>query len=161
MLYGLSHVIFRGIIVNLNMSNSPIPRWHELVKNVDEAIFDEIFHDDCIFYSPLVFQPKEGKELTKQFLTAAGRMFNEAEHFTYVKEVVDERSAVLVFHSKIDGIFIEGIDMITWDEQGLITEFKVFIRPMKGIMKIAETMQKQLGLKGPSFGQKLKMLFKG
>ncbi|MDW3195640.1 MAG: nuclear transport factor 2 family protein [Cytophagales bacterium] len=143
------------------MANSPLPRWHELVEKQDISIFDEIFHDDCVFYSPLVFQPKEGKALTKQFLSAAARMFNEAEHFTYVKEVVDEQSAVLVFHSKIEGIFIEGIDMITWDEQGLITEFKVFIRPMKGIMKVAATMQKQLGLKGPTFGQRLKMLFSG
>ena len=143
------------------MANSPLPRWHELVEKQDISILDEIFHDDCVFYSPLVFQPKEGKALTKQFLSAAARMFNEAEHFTYVKEVVDEQSAVLVFHSKIEGIFIEGIDMITWDEQGLITEFKVFIRPMKGIMKVAATMQKQLGLKGPTFGQRLKMLFSG
>lgn len=143
------------------MANSPLPRWHELVEKQDISLFDEIFHDDCVFYSPLVFQPKEGKSLTKQFLSAAARMFNEAEHFTYVKEVVDEQSAVLVFHSKIEGIFIEGIDMITWDENGLITEFKVFIRPMKGIMKVAATMQKQLGLKGPTFGQRLKMLFSG
>ena len=143
------------------MANSPLPRWHELVEKQDISIFDEIFHDDCVFYSPLVFQPKEGKALTKQFLSAAARMFNEAEHFNYVKEVVDEKSAVLVFHSKIEGIFIEGIDMITWDEDGLITEFKVFIRPMKGIMKVAATMQKQLGLKGPTFGQRLKMLFSG
>ncbi len=143
------------------MANSPIARWHELVEKQDISIFDDIFHDDCVFYSPLVFQPKEGKALTKQFLMAAARMFNDADHFTYVKEVIDENSAVLVFHSKIDGIFIEGIDMITWDENGLITEFKVFIRPMKGIMKVASTMQKQLGLKGPSFGQKLKMLFSG
>lgn len=143
------------------MANSPIPRWHELVEKQDLTIFDEIFHDNCVFYSPLVFQPKEGKALTKQFLSAAARMFNEAEHFTYVKEVVEEQSAVLVFHSKIEGIFIEGIDMITWDESGLITEFKVFIRPMKGIMKVAATMQKQLGLKGPSLGQKLKMIFSG
>lgn len=143
------------------MANSPIPRWHELVERQDLSIFDEIFHDDCVFYSPLVFQPKEGKALTKQFLSAAARMFNEADHFTYVKEVIDETSAVLVFHSKIDGIFIEGIDMITWNEEGLITEFKVFIRPMKGIMKVATTMQKQLGLKGPTFGQRLKMLFNG
>lgn len=143
------------------MANSPLPRWHELVEKQDITIFDEIFHDDCVFYSPLVFQPKEGKALTKQFLSAAARMFNEAEHFTYVKEVVDEKSAVLVFHSKIEGIFIEGIDMITWDDNGLITEFKVFIRPMKGIMKVAATMQKQLGLKGPTFGQRLKMLFSG
>ncbi len=143
------------------MSKSPIPRWHELVKSYDIAIFDDIFHEDCVFYSPLVFQPKEGKALTKQFLSAAARMFKEAEQFTYVKEVMEDNSAVLVFHSKIDGIFVEGIDMITWDEQGLITEFKVFIRPMKGIMKVAATMQKQLGLKGPTFGQKLKMIFSG
>lgn len=143
------------------MANSPLPRWHELVEKQDLSIFGEIFHDDCVFYSPLVFQPKEGKALTRQFLSAAARMFNEAEHFTYVKEVVDGQSAVLIFHSKIEGIFIEGIDMITWDEHGLITEFKVFIRPMKGIMKVAATMQKQLGLKGPSFGQRLKMLLSG
>lgn len=143
------------------MAKSPIPRWHELVEKQGLSIFDEIFHDDCVFYSPLVFQPKEGKALTRQFLSAAARMFNEADHFTYVKEVIDETSAVLVFHSKIEGIFIEGIDMITWDENGLITEFKVFIRPMKGIMKVAATMQKQLGLKGPTFIQRLKMLFSG
>ncbi len=143
------------------MANSPIPRWHELVEKQDISIFDEIFHEDCVFYSPLVFQPKEGKALTKQFLSAAARMFKEADHFTYVKEVIDEKSAVLVFHSKIEGIFIEGIDMISWNEEGLITEFKVFIRPMKGIMKVATTMQKQLGLKGPTFAQRLKMLFSG
>lgn len=71
-------------------------------------------------------------------------MFSDAESFQYVKEIQDKNEAVLEFNSVVDGIVIDGIDMITWNEEGLITEFKVMIRPLKAIEKIREKMLEHL-----------------
>lgn len=126
------------------MSHPTIDQWHEAVANYDRSIIDRLLHKDCVFYSPIVFKPQKGKRLSKMYLNAAFDMFMAADRFEYVNEVMNENMAVLEFNAEIEGILIDGIDMITWDSHGLITEFKVMVRPMKAIEKIGEKMLERL-----------------
>ena len=126
------------------MSHPTIDQWHEAVSNYDRTILDRLLHKDCIFYSPIVFKPQKGKRLSKMYLNAAFDMFMAADRFEYVNEVVNDKMAVLEFNAEIDGILIDGIDMISWDVDGQIIEFKVMVRPMKAIEKIGEKMLEKL-----------------
>jgi hypothetical protein len=106
-------------------------RWHQIIKERNPAGLDEILAQDCVFLSPVVHTPQVGKELTTMYLTGAMMVFNES--FRYVKEVVTEEHAVLEFVCEVDGIVINGVDIISFDAQGQIVEFKVMIRPLKAI----------------------------
>jgi hypothetical protein len=126
------------------MTHPTVTAWHELVDDFSRDNLAALLHKDCIFYSPVIFKPQPGKQTTIGYLMAAMEMFSKADDFKYVNEFIDEHGAVLEFNAEMDGIFIDGIDMITWNEDGLITEFKVFIRPLKAIDKVRETMLAQL-----------------
>ncbi|WP_420581378.1 nuclear transport factor 2 family protein [Reichenbachiella sp.] len=127
------------------MNNSPLTQWHEMLESKDISQLDQIIDAKCIFHSPIVFKPQEGKRLTLMYLTAAFQMFMEADYFKYIKEIVENQNAALEFNTEIDGILIDGIDLISWNEAGKITEFKVMIRPLKAIDFVKERMLSQLG----------------
>jgi len=127
--------------------NSPIEAWHEAVKTGDAKILDAILAKNVVFYSPIVFNPQKGKAITKAYLTAAFNTFNDTD-FHYVKELVADREAVLEFNTEIDGVMIDGVDIITWNEEGKITEFKVMIQPFRAIEKVGEKMKEQLNKLG-------------
>lgn len=126
------------------MNNSPLTQWHEMLKSKDISQLDQMIDSKCVFHSPIVFKPQEGKRLTVMYLTAAFQMFMEADYFKYIKEIVQDQNAALEFNAEIDGILIDGIDLITWNDAGKITEFKVMIRPLKAIDLIKEKMLAQL-----------------
>jgi hypothetical protein len=92
-----------------------------------------------VFHSPVVHTPQEGKAITKMYLTAALHTLNN-EHFRYEREILDGRNAVLEFTTVLDGIQLNGIDMIHCDEDGRIDDFKVMVRPLKAVNKIHEMM---------------------
>ena len=124
----------------------------EAIAN-DPNKFDELLDENCTFYSPVVFTPIKGKEMTKMYLMAAGGVFGEgptkgeeskSKPFKYIKEVIDKNSAVLEFESTIDGIYINGIDLVSWNDEGKITEFKVIVRPLQAVNKLHEQMQNML-----------------
>ncbi len=119
-------------------------QWHNVVKNQDTSILKGLLHPDCIFYSPLLYKPQEGRVLTSMYLKAAARMFGKAEYFKYIKEVEQGRSAVLEFNARFEEIEVDGVDILTWDEHGKITEFKVMIRPFRAIEKVGEMMMSEL-----------------
>lgn len=112
---------------------------------MDISQLDQVIDKHCVFHSPIVFKPQEGKRLTIMYLTAAFQMFKEADYFKYINEIVQDQQAMLEFNAEVDGILIDGVDIITWNEIGLITEFKVMVRPLKGIDLIKEKMLAQLG----------------
>ncbi|MGL1887644.1 MAG: hypothetical protein OCD76_14100 [Reichenbachiella sp.] len=130
------------------MDNSPILKWHAAVSQLDESGVADLIDKSCVFYSPVVFKPQEGKRLTVMYLLAAFNVFKEASSFVYIKEIKDSQQAVLEFEATIDGVVINGIDMITWNEAGLITEFKVMVRPLQGIDKLKEKMFEQISNMG-------------
>ncbi|MDX1659108.1 MAG: nuclear transport factor 2 family protein [Nitriliruptorales bacterium] len=108
-----------------------LDRWHDLVRTGDLAGLDELLHEDVVFRSPVLFTPVEGKTLTAMYLAGACQVLVSDGSFTYVREVVDPPHAVLEFTSEIDGIEVNGVDMITWDDDGKIIDFKVMVRPKK------------------------------
>ena len=125
------------------MSSGPIAIWHRLVKERDAQGLDGLLAADAVFYSPVVHTPQVGKAITKKYLTAAFHVFFN-ESFRYVRELSDERNAVLEFELELDGITINGVDMIRWNDAGKITEFKVMLRPLKAVNLIHQKMAAML-----------------
>lgn len=113
--------------------------WHALMESRRASDLDALLADDATFHSPVVHTPQVGKAVTRQYLGAAlGVFFNET--FRYVREVVGPQDAVLEFQVVIDGIEVNGVDMIRWNDQGRIVDFKVMLRPLKAINLIHQKM---------------------
>jgi hypothetical protein len=121
-------------------------RWHALFDKGDIKALEELLAKDVVFYSPLVFKPKPGRKLAAIYLENAYRMFfsDGNKSFSYVNEIHSSTDSMLEFTCEIDGIMINGIDLIKWNEQGKIQEFKVFIRPNKAIEKVKQKMSELL-----------------
>ena len=117
----------------------PIEKWHEIVESGESEKLSDLIDNDCIFFSPVVFSPQEGKELTIKYLSAAALVFGD-ESFKYTKEIVNENNACLEFELELNGIKINGVDLISWNEENKINEFKVLIRPLKGVQLIHQLM---------------------
>jgi ketosteroid isomerase-like protein len=128
------------------MSSDPIKTWHRIVENRDVPGLDALLADDAAFHSPVVHTPQVGKTITKKYLAAAFHVFFN-DSFRYVRELQGERDAVLEFEVMLDGITVNGVDMIKWNEAGKITDFKVMLRPLKAVnlihQKMAEMLQAQ------------------
>ena len=133
------------------MIEKTIENWHSFLRG--DLELDDLIHEECIFFSPVVFKPLKGRELTKLYLNAAYKVFpgdkGEQENnqsltnsgsFNYTKYILNENHAALEFETIIDGIEINGIDIISCDDESLITEFKVMIRSKKAIDKIQGQM---------------------
>jgi len=129
------------------MSDDTLSRWHRIVKDRDVEGLDAILSGDVVFHSPVVYTPQRGKALALQYLTAAFRVFFD-DSFRYVREVAGSRDAVLEFQVEIDGISVNGVDMIRWNDDGEIVDFKVMIRPLKAIGLIHQKMAAMLA--GPA-----------
>ena len=119
-----------------------IAAWHRVVEAKDPALLDALLADDCVFRSPAVHTPQEGKELTTTYLAAA--MVVIGPTLSYRREWYAEDSAVLQFEAELDGLTVDGIDMITWGDDGRITEFAVMVRPVKALHKLMELMAAEL-----------------
>ncbi|WP_436514506.1 nuclear transport factor 2 family protein [Ekhidna sp. To15] len=123
--------------------SEPLSSWHKVVKTSDEKLLKSILDKDAVFYSPILFKPQKGRKMVMAYLLSAAKMF-EGTGFHYVKELVSDSDAVLEFNALIDGIEVDGVDIISWNEDGKITEFKVMLRPFKSIEKVGEKMKAQL-----------------
>jgi hypothetical protein len=99
----------------------------------------DLLADDVVFHSPVVHTPQRGKQITMQYLAAAFCVFSDPG-FRYVREISDRHDAVLEFQVEIDGIAVNGVDMIKWNDEGRIIEFKVMLRPLKAINLIHQRM---------------------
>lgn len=121
------------------MSKENLQRWYEFVKNHDTNALSDMLADDVVFHSPVVHSPQVGKALTFMYLSAAGTVLGN-DSFEYVGEYLSENGAVIEFTTDIDGIKLDGIDMITWNSDNKISEFKVMVRPLKAVNKIHEMM---------------------
>ena len=130
-----------------------VEKWYEVMKSNDMDELDKLLAEDVVFYSPVVFPPQKGKAITKMYLMAAGSVFGEGtkeevsdnnknqSNFKYIKEIIGEKSALLEFESEMDGIYINGVDLISWNEEGKITEFKVIVRPLQAVNMLHQKMQ--------------------
>ena len=101
-----------------------------------------MLHDDVVFYSPIVHTPQRGKFITTMYLMGAGESLKD--QFVYNKKIIDGLHGVLEFSCMIDDISVEGVDIIELNEDGLVTSFKVMVRPLKAVHKIHERMGEML-----------------
>jgi hypothetical protein len=126
------------------VSNQPLETWHRLVRTQDPSGLDALLAEDAVFHSPVVHAPQRGKKLTAMYLSAAFRVFFNPT-FRYVREIVGTSDAMLEFETEIDGILVNGVDVIRWNDAGQIVDFKVMLRPLKAInlihQKMAATLQ--------------------
>jgi SnoaL-like domain len=131
------------------MSRMPlntVQAWHQLVESRDSSGLDALLSEEVIFHSPVVHTAQVGKAITKQYLAAAFHVFFN-ESFRYTREVVGSHDAILEFQVEIEGISVNGVDMIKWNPAGQIIDFKVMIRPLKAINLIHQKMAAMLAAK--------------
>ena len=125
------------------MTPDTITRWHRLVNARDVAALDALLAEDAVFHSPVVHTPQVGKAVTRAYLAAALAVFVN-DSFRYRRELYGEYDAVLEFDVELDGIAVNGVDMIRWNAEGRVTEFKVMLRPLKAVTLIHEKMAAML-----------------
>jgi ketosteroid isomerase-like protein len=116
-----------------------IAEWHRIVRERDVDALDDLLADDVVFHSPVVHTPQRGRPVTAMYLAAAVAVFGN-ETFRYVRELRSAREAVLEFVVTIDGVEVNGVDIIGCDEAGRIVEFKVMVRPLKAMNLIHQKM---------------------
>jgi hypothetical protein len=138
--------------------NTCMANWHRHLRGELPGGLDAILHEDCTFLSPIVFTPQQGRDITKLYLTAAGSTLGGTDGdvteainagssdggFRYVKEVLQGHHAVLEFETTVEGKYANGVDIITCDDDGMITEFKVMMRPLQAINAVHAQMKAML-----------------
>ena len=125
------------------MTEHPIDTWHRLVRTHDPLGLATLLADDAVFHSPVVHSPQRGKKLAAGYLGAAFHVFFNPS-FRYLREIRGESDAMLEFETEIDGVLVNGVDIIRWNEAGQIVDFKVMIRPLKAINVIHQRMAAML-----------------
>ncbi|MGV8996974.1 MAG: nuclear transport factor 2 family protein [Parvibaculaceae bacterium] len=130
------------------MSPRAIEKWHSYAKSQDTAELEALLAEDVVFQSPVVHSPQKGKAITLLYLTAALHTLGN-ENFKYVGEWTSPTSAVLEFETVVDGITINGIDMIGWNDADQITSFKVMVRPLKAMNMLHAKMGEMLATMAP------------
>ncbi len=121
------------------MTIDTLQAWHTLVQRRDPTLLDALLADEVVFHSPVVHTPQVGRAVTRLYLGAALKVFLN-DSFRYVRQVAGSRDAVLEFTLELDGVAINGVDMLRWDEAGRIIEFKVMLRPLKAVNLIHQKM---------------------
>ena len=125
------------------MSPHPLDTWHRLVREQDASGLPTLLAEDAVFHSPVVHTPQRGRALTAAYLGAAFQVFFNPS-FRYVREIVGPHDAMLEFELELDGIAINGVDILHWNEAGQVTDFKVMLRPLKAVHLIHERMAAML-----------------
>ncbi len=121
-----------------------LARWHAYMESGgDAAALSAIIADDCVFHSPVVHTPQAGKPIVMAYLIAASHTLGN-DSFHYVRELVDGDDMMLEFVTEMDGITVNGVDIIRWNSEGKISDFKVMVRPLKAINKVWEMMGAEL-----------------
>ncbi len=126
------------------MSEQPhvVRAWHAVVESGDPALLDSLLANDVVFRSPAVFAPLPGQELTTRYLRAAMAVLGPS--LRYIGEWYGPSSAVLEFEAELDGMYVHGVDMLRWNDDDRLVSFTVMVRPMRGLTKLVELMQRQL-----------------
>ncbi len=119
--------------------DAALARWNAVADSRDHDAIHALLADEAVFESPVVHTPQRGRAITAKYLTGASHVLG-GEGFAYVGEWRAARSAVLEFTTVVDGITINGVDMISWNDDGQIVHFKVMVRPLKAMTKLHEKM---------------------
>ena len=126
------------------MPMTALDSWHAYMASHDHKALWDLLDPDAVFESPVVHTPQRGREITYKYLAGAEQVLG-GPGFKYVGEWRNAHGAVLEFETEIEGIRINGIDMITFsDDDARITHFKVMVRPLKAINLLQRLMGEQL-----------------
>jgi len=120
-----------------------LKRWYDYMLSHNFDVLDELLADEVVFYSPVVHTPQRGKKITKMYLMAAEKVLGGAD-FKYTKEIIGPQQIMLEFTNVIEGVLINGVDIVSYNEENQITEFKVMVRPLQGMQKIHQKMMEML-----------------
>jgi hypothetical protein len=118
---------------------APLAAWHHVVHSRDLAALAALLADEVVFHSPVVHTPQRGRAITLKYLSGAMVVLNNAG-FRYEREIVGTHDAALEFATEIDGIAINGVDLIRWNDEGRIIDFKVMLRPLKAVNIVHQKM---------------------
>lgn len=125
------------------MRPKPIAIWHEAVARNDLTAFESLLAEDAVFQSPALYKPQAGKALVSMYLRGALIVLNTGS-FRYVEEWIGPRSAVLEFETRVDGLELNGVDIMRWNDDERVTHFKVMVRPFKALTALMASMAKLL-----------------
>ena len=125
------------------MNVHPLETWHRMVRTQDPSGLPALLAEDAVFHSPVVHAPQRGRQIAVAYLGAAFQVFFNPT-FRYVRETVGPTDAMLEFETEIDGITVNGVDLLRWNDAGQIVDFKVMIRPLKAINLIHQRMAAML-----------------
>jgi SnoaL-like domain len=125
------------------MAMAGLAKWYSYIKSHDQAALWELLHPDAVFESPVVHTPQRGRDVTFKYLASALKVLN-GSGFAYRGEWRSDNGAVLEFDTEIDGIKLNGVDIITFDKEDRITHFKVMVRPLKAINLLHRLMGEEL-----------------
>ena len=135
------------------MIDRVIERWHAFMRGESPDALDDLLAEDVVFYSPVVYTPQRGKEITALYLRAAGVALpgdGGDGAFRYTKQVLAADTAVLEFETTVNGKYVNGVDIIRCDDNGKIVEFRVMIRPLQAVNAVHEQMRAQLEAMQPN-----------
>jgi hypothetical protein len=127
------------------MTMTGLDKWYKYLKSHDRAVLWGLLHPDAVFESPVVHTPQRGRDITFKYLSSAAKVLG-GPGFAYVGEWRNDTGAVLEFENEIDGIKINGVDIITFGDDGRITRFKVMIRPLKAVNLVHQKMGEMLAV---------------
>ena len=128
----------------MSAAQQGVAAWHAYMQSGGDAdLLAAQLADDAVFHSPVVHSPQEGKAKVMLYLLSAAKVLGN-DSFRYVREIVEGNEACLEFTSEIDGIHINGIDLISFGDDGKIRDFKVMVRPVKAVNQLWEMMAAQL-----------------
>ncbi len=116
-----------------------LDRWHAMIDTKDYAGLKDLLAEDAVFESPVVHTPQVGKAITYKYLASAMTLLNNGT-FEYLGEWRSDSSAILEFACELDGVRVNGVDMIWWNDEGRINRFKVMVRPLKAINMLHQKM---------------------
>jgi SnoaL-like domain len=125
------------------VTEHPIDAWHRLVQERNPRGLDALLDADVVFLSPVVHTPQRGRQVATMYLAAAFHVLVNPT-FRYVREIVGDRDAMLEFETEVDGVMVNGVDIIKWNDARRIVEFKVMLRPLKAINLIHQRMAAML-----------------
>lgn len=127
------------------MIDQTLRAWHRVVGGevYPAEGLAALLHDDVVFYSPVVFTPQRGREITSLYLLAAMQTLGQGG-FRYTREVASGHDAVLEFETTLDGKLVNGVDILHCDDEGLITEFRVMVRPLQAVDAVHSSMAAML-----------------
>lgn len=113
------------------------------MQSHDKAALRDLLHEDVVFESPVVHTPQRGRDITFKYLAGADKVLGGPD-FAYVGEWYSDTGAILEFTTVIEGIAVNGVDIITFDADSRIVHFKVMVRPLKAINLVHRLMGEQL-----------------